>query len=312
MPSSLSGTWSRDTSTPAPSPAISASDDASPAAPQSCSEATKPPLNELERCLDQLLAGERIADLERRPLLVGAFCELLAGEHRCAADTVSAGGGAVENNEVPMPLARARVRRSTGRRPTHIALTRQLCSYASSKTASRQRSAPRRYCRTADPRDGAAERPVRRAEPQAVEQRDRPGTHRDDVAQDPADPGRAPWNGSTALGWLWLSTLNAIPSPSPTSITPAFFTGPCRTRSPDEGKPLEELRRMFVATVLGPKQRKDRELEVIWLPAEQVADPVKLAVRQPKGAMKRLFRYGVRELSLAASTGRVARGLQVL
>ena len=59
------------------------------------------PLDERERCLDQLLAGERIADLNGRPLLVGAFCELLAGEHRRAADTVPAGGGAVENNEVP-------------------------------------------------------------------------------------------------------------------------------------------------------------------------------------------------------------------
>jgi hypothetical protein len=48
---------------------------------------------------------------------------------------------------------------------------------------------------------------------------------------------------------------------------------------------------MLVPTVLGPEQREDGELEVIRLPAEQVADSVKLAVRQPKGAMKRLFRY---------------------
>ena len=32
--------------------------------------------------------------------------------------------------------------------------------------------------------------PVRRAEPEPVEQRDRPGAHRDDVAEDPADAGR--------------------------------------------------------------------------------------------------------------------------
>jgi hypothetical protein len=69
---------------------------------------------------------------------------------------------------------------------------------------------------------------------------------------------------------------------------------------------------MFVATVLGPKQREDRELEVIWLPAEQVADPVKLAVRQPKGAMKRLFRYRRQRIECSRLTGRVARELQVL
>jgi hypothetical protein len=77
-------------------------------------------------------------------------------------------------------------------------------------------------------------------------------------------------------------------------------------------QPLEERRRMLVATVLGPKQREDRELEVIRLPAEQVADPVKLAVRQPKGAMKRLFRYRRQRIESSRLTGRVARELQVL
>jgi hypothetical protein len=68
---------------------------------------------------------------------------------------------------------------------------------------------------------------------------------------------------------------------------------------------------MLVATVLGPKQREDRELEVIRLPAEQVANPVKLAVRQPKGAMKR-FRYRRQRNESSRLTGRVARELQVL
>ena len=42
----------------------------------------------------------------------------------------------------------------------------------------------------ADAGDRAAEMPVGRAEAQAVEQRDRPRAHRDDVAEDPADAGR--------------------------------------------------------------------------------------------------------------------------
>jgi hypothetical protein len=39
---------------------------------------------------------------------------------------------------------------------------------------------------------------------------------------------------------------------------------------------------------------------------------VKLAVRQPKGAMKRLFRYRRQRIESSRLTGRVARGLQVL
>ena len=52
----------------------------------------------------------------------------------------------------------------------------------------------------ADACDGALEVMARRGEPEPVEKRDRAGTHRDDVAEDPADPGSRPWNGSTADG----------------------------------------------------------------------------------------------------------------
>src|SRR5205823_13967993 len=47
----------------------------------------------------------------------------------------------------------------------------------------------------ADPRDRAPEPPARRAEPQPVQERDRARAHRDDVAQDPADPGRGALEG---------------------------------------------------------------------------------------------------------------------
>ena len=55
-------------------------------------------LDELERHLDQLLARERVADLDGWALLSRAFTELLARQHRCAADPVAARGRAVEND----------------------------------------------------------------------------------------------------------------------------------------------------------------------------------------------------------------------
>ena len=61
---------------------------------------------------------------------------------------------------------------------------------------------------------------------------------------------------------------------------------------------------MLVAAVLGPQQREDRELEAIRLPAEQVADSVELAVREPEGAMKRLFRYRRQMTESSRLTGR--------
>jgi hypothetical protein len=47
---------------------------------------------------------------------------------------------------------------------------------------------------------------------------------------------------------------------------------------------------MLVPAVLRPEQGEDRELEVVGVSAEQVADTVELPVGQPEGAMQGLFR----------------------
>jgi hypothetical protein len=67
---------------------------------------------------------------------------------------------------------------------------------------------------------------------------------------------------------------------------------------------------MLVAAVLGPQEREGRELELVRLPAQQVTDPGELAVRQPEGAMKRLFRYRRQIVECSRLTGRVARTFQ--
>src|SRR5579862_101582 len=52
----------------------------------------------------------------------------------------------------------------------------------------------------------------------------------------PPTPVAAPWNGSMALGWLWLSILNATAQPPPMSMTPAFSSPALtRTRCPSVG-----------------------------------------------------------------------------
>ena len=99
----------------------------------------------------------------------------------------------------------------------------------------------------------------------------------------PPTPVAAPWNGSTADGWLWLSTLSATASPSPTSITPAFSPGPCSTRSPDVGKPAQQQPRVLVAAVLAPEQREHGQLEVVRIAAQQLLDARELPVGQARG-----------------------------
>ena len=48
-------------------------------------------------------------------------------------------------------------------------------------------------------------------------------------------PVAAPWYGSMADGWLWLSMRNATAMPSPASTTPAFSPGPTSTPGPSVG-----------------------------------------------------------------------------
>ena len=106
----------------------------------------------------------------------------------------------------------------------------------------------------------------------------------------PPIPVAAPWNGSTADGWLWLSTLNATATPSPRSTTPAFSPGPWRTRGPAGREAPQQPGRVLVAAVLRPEQREDGELEVVRVAPEQLLDSVELPVGQSEGAMERLFR----------------------
>ena len=55
------------------------------------------------------------------------------------------------------------------------------------------------------------------------------------------------------------------------------------------GQPAQERRRVLVPAVLAPEEREDRELEVVRVALEQLADALQLPVGQPEGAVERLF-----------------------
>ena len=214
-------------------------EDASPAAPRSCSDDEQAALDELERALDQLLARERVADLDARPLRVVALVDVLRGEHRGAADAVAAGARAEQDDEVARRRRRARAaapRRRAGRRTSRSrgSSTRSPAR----RRPRRRRSARRRSCRSGRCR-GRSRRTAGgvRSLPSAPKRSESStAIGRAPIAKMsrrmPPTPVAAPWNGSTADGWLWLSTLKATARPSPTSITPAFSPGPCSTRAP--------------------------------------------------------------------------------
>jgi hypothetical protein len=62
---------------------------------------------------------------------------------------------------------------------------------------------------------------------------------------------------------------------------------------------------VLVAAVLRPEQREDRELEVVRVALQQFADSLELAVREPEGAVERLFGDPRQGVENSRSSGRV-------
>jgi hypothetical protein len=55
-------------------------------------------------------------------------------------------------------------------------------------------------------------------------------------------------------------------------------------------EPLQQQRRVLVPAVLRPQQREDRQLEMVRVAVEQLADTVELPVGETERAVERLFR----------------------
>ena len=119
----------------------------------------------------------------------------------------------------------------------------------------------------------------------------------------PPTPVAAPWNGSTAEGWLWLSTLNATASPFAEVDHAGVLARALKHTLAGRRQPAQQRRRVLVAAVLGPEQREHGELEAVRVALEQPADTFQLAVGEPEGAVQRLFRDCRQILECSAGTG---------
>ena len=196
----------------------------------------EPALDELDGDLDQALPGERVADLHRGALVGVALPELGAREHGRAADPVAPGRRAVEDDERAL-TGRLRAGEPRGREQAdahrvHEAVRgvriveHDLAADVGDADA---------VAVVADPADGAREVVVRRAEAEAVEQRDRTGAHRRDVAENPADAGRGALERLDRRRMVVALDLEGDGQPVTEVDHPAFSPGPWRTRGPSLG-----------------------------------------------------------------------------
>ena len=240
-------------------------------------------LDELERDLDQLLARERVADLDRRPLVGVVLAQLGAREHRGAADAVATGRRAVEDDDAARP---ARLRRAQP-----VALEQPHAHRVDEAVGGVGRvedglAADRRHADAvavvADPGDGLLEVEVGLAEPEPVEERDRPRSHRDHVAQDPADARRRALErldrGRVVVRLDLERDRGAVAEVEHARV----LAGPLQHALAGRRQPLQERGRVLVAAVLRPEEGEDRELEMVRVSPEQLPDTARFPVGQTR------------------------------
>ena len=143
-----------------------------------------------------------------------------------------------------------------------------------------------------DPRDRALEVPVGLAETQAVEERDRPGAHRDDVAEDPADTGRGALEGLDGGRVVVGLGLEGDGDTVAEIDHAGVLARPLKDALAARRQPAQERRGVLVAAVLRPEEREDRQLEVVRRSAEQLPDTVELSVGETERTVKRLVGHG--------------------
>ena len=259
----------------------------------------EPHLHELDRGLDQLLPRKRVSDLDGGSLLGRGLVQLLAREHRSAPDPVPSGRRAVENDELAAS-GRLRAQDAVDREQPDAHRVHEAVvpvRLVEDRLATDGRNA-HRVAVGADPGDGARERVTRLGEAQAVEQRDRARTHRDDVPENPADPRRGALERLHRRGMVVAFHLERDREPVPEVEDAGILARPLQDALAGAREPLQEKRRVLVPAVLRPEQREHRELEVVRVAAEEGADALVLPVGEAEGAMERLLRHAAQRLAV--------------
>ena len=104
---------------------------------------------------------------------------------------------------------------------------------------------------------------------------------------------------------MWLSTLNATANAVAEIEHARVLTGPLEDAIACGRQTSQQQRGVLVAAVLRPEQREHCELEVVRIALQQFADSLVLAVREPEGAVERLFGDPRQGVENSRSGGRV-------
>ena len=125
-----------------------------------------------------------------------------------------------------------------------------------------------------DPAVAGTVRPIERSEAQRVHERDRPGAHREDVADDAADARRRALVGLDERGMVVRLDLEDRGEAVADVDGAGVLAGPLQDARAGRRKLLQVDPRALVAAVLGPHHREDAELGQGRLALERANDAI--------------------------------------
>ncbi len=248
---------------------------------------------ELQCALDQQLLHEWIADLHTGPLAGTGIAECLRRQHRNPADAIATGLGAIEDDKVA-DAGRARAvqllvahHADAQRVDQRVAGIRVVEHHFAADVGQAQTVAV-----ATDPGDDAGQHPfgvlgVGGAEPQRVHHRHRPRTHRQDVADDPADSRCRPLVGLDIGRVVVRLDLECHRVALP-DVDDAGVLADARQQLADLrllgqlAEPPQVHLAGFVRAVLGPHHAVHREFAAGGATAENLADPRVFVDAQPQ------------------------------
>src|SRR5918999_3492518 len=247
-------------------------------------------LGELDARLDQLLPREGVTDLNGGPLLLRFLAELLACENACAADAVPAGSRPVQGYDVA-GAARGGAHEPFARQQPDTHGVDETVVFIGNREHGI--TAHGRYAAAVavvgNSLDCALEPDVVCPEPESVKERDRARPHRQDVADDPADSRCRPLERLHRRRVVVALDLERDRLALAEIDDPGVLTRALQNSLAGCRKTAQQQCGVLVRAMLRPQKREDRELEVVGLTTEYVADTFELPVGEAEGAVKRLF-----------------------
>ena len=228
----------------------------------------QPAVQQLQAALQQLLLGERVADLHRRALGGVALAELGAREHRGPADPVAAGQRAEQDEHVADPGGRRADQPLRRREPDAHRVDQAVLLVAGLEV---DLAADRRHADgvavVTDPGDRVLKQVARAlgvadlAEAQRVQHGDRPRPEREHVPQDPPDAGRGSLEGLHRARVVVGLDLERDREAAADIDRAGVLARPDEHVGPVGRQATEQLLGVLVGAVLGPHQREHRELD---------------------------------------------------